>query len=353
MNKLYQNLLAWFCLASSLFFFSCEKNSLYSVDLKEWKDQSIVSNYFSTFYPKGAEIEFESLEDGVTLLCGFSQQRESYPEQFSEIGKVPDSAGVYYLYLKQISTVESFLVREIVVTDDFSQQEFENILGKKLNLSRLIEFSDKRITQWGYRVVEYSPGEGVTNEVYKDEKKALGAANGDANNVLSLGNGGFVTIEFEFEVEDLPGPDICIFENGLVQFVDGRELVFAELAYVEVSSDGVNFARFPSSVLDSEAKEAFDYIYPGNYNNLAGISKSGWGVLFDFADLICTREVAENLVNLDKIKFVRVVDIPGISEPASDSACFDSFDQIITDPYKTEQTAGFDLNSLGALNARQ
>ena len=63
---------------------------------------------------------------------------------------------------------------------------------------------------------------------------------------VSLGDGGTVVLTFPQPIGDVPGPDFAVFENGFKAFDNS---FFLELAHVEVSSDGVNFYRFPSSSL--------------------------------------------------------------------------------------------------------
>ena len=81
---------------------------------------------------------------------------------------------------------------------------------------------------------------------YGDGSSATGPADattGDEGNpfpVVSLGDGGSATLTFAQPLADVPGPDFAVFENAF----NGA---FLELAHVEVSSDGVNFFRFPSS----------------------------------------------------------------------------------------------------------
>ena len=57
--------------------------------------------------------------------------------------------------------------------------------------------------------------------------------------VVSLGDGGSITLTFAHPLSDGTGPDLAVFENA---FND----TFLELAFVEVSSDGANFVRFPA-----------------------------------------------------------------------------------------------------------
>jgi len=136
--------------------------------------------------------------------------------------------------------------------------------------------------------------------------------------VLTLGEGGNVVLGFDVALRDGPGADLAVFENGF-QFGAGN--VFAEIAFVEVSSNGTDFARFPS-----------DYGPPagggtpiGTYEGLAGgtpvvanVSTSpdspfnpvtSGGEAFDFADLASDPLVVGGQVDLQGIHFVRLVDV--------------------------------------------
>jgi hypothetical protein len=63
--------------------------------------------------------------------------------------------------------------------------------------------------------------------------------------VVSLGNGGTVTLEFgEALIEDQPGPDFIVFENAFFAGGDPNQ-PFAELATVAVSADGTSWTEFP------------------------------------------------------------------------------------------------------------
>ena len=80
-------------------------------------------------------------------------------------------------------------------------------------------------------------------------QNALGAPRGGglwagSTHVHSLGAGGFLTLGFDVTITDGPGADLVVFENP---FLTGAgSAVFAEAIYVEVSSDGKQFARFRS-----------------------------------------------------------------------------------------------------------
>ena len=53
---------------------------------------------------------------------------------------------------------------------------------------------------------------------------------------------GYITLGFETGISNGDGYDFAVFENAF----GGAASVFAELGYVEVSSNGVDFARFDS-----------------------------------------------------------------------------------------------------------
>lgn len=64
----------------------------------------------------------------------------------------------------------------------------------------------------------------------------------DPCQVVSLGKGGFVAVEFNPPIADGPGPDFIVFENA---FQYGSGQVFDEWMLVSVSQDGVSWHTFP------------------------------------------------------------------------------------------------------------
>ena len=84
-------------------------------------------------------------------------------------------------------------------------------------------------------------GEDV-DEQWRQPSLALGPATGDTLDVVSLGNGGSITLTFAEPIRNGAGFDFAVFENGHVD-------TFLELAFVEVSSDGAVFVRFDSTYL--------------------------------------------------------------------------------------------------------
>lgn len=160
----------------------------------------------------------------------------------------------------------------------------------------------------------------------------LGSANGK---VLSLGDGGVVTLEFETPIVNYPGADFAIFENG---FQVGLSY-FLELAFVEVSYDGLNFLRFPAESLSDTQNQVgnFDFLEPRELKNLAGKHQAPYGTLFDLDE-----------VGLDTVKFVRIIDVVGSIDPEFGSR--DSKGRIINDPFPTPfESGGFDLDAVAVV----
>ena len=234
---------------------------------------------------------------------------------------------------------------------------------------------------------------------------ACGAAPGITNDVVSLGDGGYALLTFDVVIADGPGPDLAVFENA---FQMGDNVVFAELGFVEVSSNGQDFARFPShsltgneepmpgdvdrdgyvgesdldTIISNWAKtpatrqqgdlnengivEGVDYaevlsywgtrlvgtfgaLDPTDIHNLAGkhVNNMGtWlGTPFDLADLIADPKVLSGVVNLSNINYVKIIDVVG------NGSTFDSWGNPIYDPYPTNfEAGGFDLDAVAVLN---
>lgn len=170
-------------------------------------------------------------------------------------------------------------------------------------------------------------------------ENALNIAEGTAGSVVSLGDGGKATLTFAQAITNGPGPDFAIFENGLSD-------TFLELAFVEVSSDGTYFVRFPSH---SETQTTTQIGGFGNVDcryihNLAGKYKAAYGTPFDLSDL-----PIDPLLDLQNITHVRVIDVVGSIDPMVGSK--DSQGNMINDLYPTPfHSGGFDLDAIGVIN---
>lgn len=173
---------------------------------------------------------------------------------------------------------------------------------------------------------------------------ALGPADAvpsDPTPVVSLGDGGRITLSFPQAITDGPGFDFAVFENGF-----GDE--FLELAFVEVSTNGTDFVRFPSVSLTQTSTQvgSFDPMDTTNLDRLAGKYRSGFGTPFDLGDVAGLSPA----VDPDEINYVRLVDVVGTLDPAHRTV--DSLDNPINEPYPTAfASGGFDLDAVGVINA--
>jgi len=200
-----------------------------------------------------------------------------------------------------------------------------------------VAFDDPGIAGWATGFSHYLPGPGVAS-YFATPAKALGVSKPQtAGDIVSLGRGGSITLTFGAPIVDGAGADFAVFENA---FEAPGQGLFAELAFVEVSSDGVNFVRFPNFSLTTSPVGAFGTIDPTDVSGLAGKTRLGQGTAFDLAIL-----ASVPVLDVADVRYVRVVDVVG------DGGTNDSLGRPIYDPYKTELSAGFDLESVAVLNA--
>jgi hypothetical protein len=158
-------------------------------------------------------------------------------------------------------------------------------------------------------------------------------------NVVSLGDGGEVVLGFKHPIYDGYGFDFAIFENAFNDY-------YLEFGFVEVSSDGKRFVRFPAQCLTDTTKQLdnFSYSDPTKINNLAGKYRAGFGTPFDLKEL-----KDSSGLNINRILYVKIIDVVGdISAPYQRR---DSKNHIINDPYPTPfPSCGFDLDAVGVIN---
>ena len=170
---------------------------------------------------------------------------------------------------------------------------------------------------------------------------ALGAS--DAPLTLSLGDSGVATFNFSAPIYDGEGYDFAVFENG---FGSGSES-FLELAFVEVSSDGIHFLRFPcySEIQNSIQIASFETMDASYLHNLAGKYITGFGTPFDLSELPDT-----SIIDKQAITHVRLVDVIGSID--SEYASRDHLGRIINDPWPTSfESGGFDVDAIGVINS--
>ncbi len=199
-------------------------------------------------------------------------------------------------------------------------------------LSDAIGFGDPAIIGWATAVDTYSPGAELSPE-FSDSSRAVGPAGNNPAATVSLGRGGSITLRFDRPIRDGLGDDFAVFENS---FSD----TFLELAYVEVSSDGVNFRRFAADSRTPEPVAAFGDLDSTQINNLAGSFRGGFGTPFDLSEL-----TAGPNFDPSRVTHVRIVDVVG------DGSNNDADGDVIYDPFPTTGSAGFDLDGVGVIHA--
>lgn len=170
--------------------------------------------------------------------------------------------------------------------------------------------------------VQYGPGQDFGQdqmpEIVYGPPGGAGCCTGSTD-VVSLGNGGQIVVAFAGNgIADGPGPDFVVFENAF--FVGGDPLlVFAELATVEVSTDGVDWVEFPCTAVDAPYGDCAGW-HPVMLDGDDGpidVATAG-GDAFDLAD-----------VGLSWARYVRITDRSDLEGP----------------------TGVFDLDAVGIVNA--
>lgn len=176
-----------------------------------------------------------------------------------------------------------------------------------------------------------------------DSSQAVGPAG--TNTIVSLGDGGVATLSFAHAIVNGPGFDFAVFENGFA--LGSPQQAFLELGFVEVSSDGQRFVRFPAldDMQNTTQLGNAGTMDAATLHNLAGKYVSGYGTPFDLEEI---KDSAG--IDIDHITHVRVRDVVGT---LSDTyATHDSRGRKINDPYPTAfASGGFDLDAVAVMHA--
>jgi hypothetical protein len=209
----------------------------------------------------------------------------------------------------------------------------------KKDSSIIISWATEITIQRGYMNIS-NKSAGFTS--YGDVFEGVGVAQGNSNEVVSLGDSGVAILNFDRIIENGVGPDFAVFENG---FSDG----FLEFAHVEVSSDGVNYFRFPSSSEASVINQIGPFVQNNNcryYNNLAGKYRQGYGTPFDLEELS-----GINGLDISAVTHVKLIDVIGSVDAQYGS--LDNQGTLINDLYPTEfPSGGFDLDGVAVLSRK-
>ena len=248
---------------------------------------------------------------------------------------------------------------------------------------------------WATGWLEYSPSDTVWfgAGVWNDPNKSLGPVTGQNYDIVSLGEltdaeieqgapPGHITLVFgdrydgsdEDVIRNGAGYDFVVFENAMIAaqpkpnvgIIAGQ--ISAELGYVEVSSNGRDFARFPCVSLTPTRVGPYGTIEISNIHNLAGKHPNANGICmgtpFDLTDIANHPSVKAGLVDLDNIRYVRIVDVPGSGDFFDEAVAYIDPDTMpvwsnysanhaIYDFWPTRGSGGFDLEAIGVLNEQQ
>lgn len=186
----------------------------------------------------------------------------------------------------------------------------------------------------GYQDIS-NPSLGYTTS--GDSSLVIGKA--DGMKAVSLGDGGSAIVTFKLPIANATGNDFAVFENGF-------NATFLELAFVEVSSDGINYFRFPatSNTHDTVQLDNAADMDARRINNLAGKYRASYGTPFDLEELS-----GISGLDVNRITHVRIVDVVGSILPAY--ASYDKNGKKINDPWATPfPTGGFDLDAVGIIH---
>lgn len=223
-----------------------------------------------------------------------------------------------------------------------STEVFDGIVGSEG--CQAIKYDDAAILGWattcvvtrGYQNIEQA---GALAD-YGTDSDGIGASSTSTTaGVVSLGDGGSALLTFGTPISNGEGYDFAVFENSLNH-------TFLELAFVEVSSDGEHFYRFPS-VSNTQTTQQIGNgggVDATKLNNLAGKHKVGWGTPFDLEEL-----AGYSNLDINNVTHVRLVDVVGSINPLYGTT--DKNGHLINDPYPTAfGSSGFDLSGVAVMN---
>ena len=166
---------------------------------------------------------------------------------------------------------------------------------------------------------------------------AIGKAGEDGT--VSFGDGGYAILTFDYPIINGEGYDFAVFENA---FDDE----FLELGYVEVSSDGINYVRFPSVSLTQTDEQigSFGSVDATKVHNLAGKYRLFYGTPFDLEELKDTPGL-----DVNNITHIKIIDAVGNIDDTY--ARYDSEGNKINFPWPTPfESGGFDLDAVGVIH---
>lgn len=318
-----------------------DKNNGYFVSYVDWQDTKLYHFNPSTGVVNGVVEGFgNNGQIDIRIL-------KKTPENTAWVGIAGENAG-FYILDKQETIEEDFALErnpeavafsfEAPEPDASAMPAFPFAPKAGQEGSTAIAHDDPRFVAWATGSVNYQVGTEVLPS-WQTPELALGyPGNSDGSNkgftydIVVLGRDGEITLTFDKPIKNGEGADFAVFENS---FSD----TFLELAWVEVSSDGQNFYRFPNYSFTEDPVSAYGATDPTMIHNLAGKYKGGFGTLFDLEDL---KDI--DGLDINHITHVKLIDIVG------NGTALDSLGNPIYEAYPTVQSAGFDLDAVGVIH---
>lgn len=213
-------------------------------------------------------------------------------------------------------------------------------------------------TDYAIAVASVNPGQGASG----DPVLGLGAPVGlgliiGSTDVYTLGVGGSVTYEMDSSVVNAAGADLIVCENPFL--VLGTGASFVEAMFVEVSTDGTVFARFPTRYVGNVGPfpptvglppawySGFAGVMPVQANLFTGYDPldavAAGGDAFDLAELVDDPLVRDQKVKLDEINYVRLIDVQsGVAMDSSATIVWDA---------GLDSLASADIDAIVAVNS--
>ena len=273
--------------------------------------------------------------NGIGAMLGIDQQTVEDGDiiKFGDSGCGIDDGNWNYVWTTPIQPVE---------LPAASTEVFDGIVGTEG--CQAIKYDDAAILGWatscvvtrGYQNIEQA---GALAS-YGTDNDAVGPADDATTDAMvSLGDGGYAVLTFGMPISNGEGYDFAVFENALNH-------TFLELAFVEVSSDGEHFYRFPS-VSNTQTEQQISNggaVDATKINNLAGKYITGYGTPFDLEEL-----AGYSNLDINNVTHVRIVDVVGSINPLYGTT--DKNGHLINDPYPTPfNSSGFDLSGVAVMN---
>ncbi|MBN2020623.1 MAG: hypothetical protein JW749_10420 [Sedimentisphaerales bacterium] len=240
---------------------------------------------------------------------------------------------------------------------------------------------------WATSVASYEPTPQYMRPWWAYPTKALGPTMSDTDEVYTVSLGdlyqedidagvptGRITLSFSETIQNQKGYDFVVFENG---FRVSENECYGELGYVEVSTNDVDFARFPAVALMTPALDPnmqwYYFFSITDVYNLAGKHPNNGneeligeftGTPFDLDDIKNDPNVLSGLVDINNITYVRIIDIPGSGDfndegqKHIDPCTWPDWDYYdanhpIYDAWPTYESGGLDLEAIGVLHPQQ